>query len=81
MRRSDESRLPMSLPLPPDWCGWCGVRIPATHHEDWRYPLLREYAGRFGFGADLFAIHVFPTLQVFAGLIPVYVVATRVWVR
>lgn len=51
--------------------------FPGLHHEDWRYPLLRERAGRFGFGADLFAIHVFPTLQVFAGLIPVYVVATR----
>ncbi|WP_186628637.1 DUF1295 domain-containing protein [Rhodococcus sp. BP22] len=51
--------------------------FPGLHHEDWRYPLLRERAGRFGFGADLCAIHVFPTLQVFAGLIPVYVVATR----
>ncbi|WP_338889464.1 DUF1295 domain-containing protein [Rhodococcus sovatensis] len=47
------------------------------HHEDWRYPLLRERAGRLEGLADLFGIHVFPTLQVFAGLIPVYVVATR----
>lgn len=47
------------------------------HHEDWRYPLIRERAGRFEFLADLFGVHLVPTLQVFAGLIPVYVVATR----
>ncbi|MEV5649362.1 DUF1295 domain-containing protein [Nocardia sp. NPDC052254] len=46
-------------------------------HEDWRYPMVRERAGRFEIAADLFGIHVFPTLQVFLGLIPVYVVATR----
>ncbi|PSR66241.1 MULTISPECIES: DUF1295 domain-containing protein [Nocardia] len=51
--------------------------FPGMHHEDWRYPMVRERAGRFAFVADLFGIHVFPTLQVFAGLIPVYVVATR----
>ncbi|WP_036497875.1 DUF1295 domain-containing protein, partial [Nocardia aobensis] len=51
--------------------------FPGMHHEDWRYPMVRERAGRFAFVADLFGIHVFPTLQVFAGMIPVYVVATR----
>ena len=51
--------------------------FPGMHHEDWRYPLVRERAGKFGFVADLMGIHVFPTLVVFAGLIPVYVVATR----
>lgn len=51
--------------------------FPGMHHEDWRYPLVRGRAGRFGIAADLLGIHVFPTLQVFAGLIPVYVVATR----
>ncbi|MDV8003010.1 DUF1295 domain-containing protein [Rhodococcus sp. IEGM 1408] len=51
--------------------------FPGMHHEDWRYPLVRERAGRFGVVADLMGIHVFPTLVVFAGLIPVYVVATR----
>lgn len=51
--------------------------FPGMHHEDWRYPMVRERAGRFAFAADLFGIHVFPTLQVFAGMIPVYVVATR----
>lgn len=51
--------------------------FPGMHHEDWRYPTMRERAGRFEFGADLLGIHVMPTLVVFAGLIPVYVVATR----
>ena len=47
------------------------------HHEDWRYSMVRAKAGRFGMVADLVGIHVFPTLVVFAGLVPVYVVATR----
>ena len=51
--------------------------FPGMHHEDWRYPMVRERAGKFGLVADLMGIHVFPTLVVFAGLIPVYVVATR----
>ncbi len=51
--------------------------FPGLHHEDWRYPLLREGAGRFALLADLFGIHLFPTLQVFVGLLPVYVAATR----
>jgi steroid 5-alpha reductase family enzyme len=50
---------------------------PGLHHEDWRYPKLREKAGRFEFGADLVAVHVIPTLQVFVALIPVYVAMTR----
>ncbi|KAA0918946.1 DUF1295 domain-containing protein [Dietzia sp. ANT_WB102] len=51
--------------------------FPGMHHEDWRYAVVRGRAGRFGIVADLMGIHVFPTLQVFAGLVPVYVVATR----
>ncbi|KAA0018522.1 DUF1295 domain-containing protein [Antrihabitans cavernicola] len=51
--------------------------FPGLHHEDWRYPLLRDRAGRFELAVDFGAIHLFPTLQVFAGLIPVYLVATR----
>jgi len=47
------------------------------HHEDWRYPILREGAGRFEFLADLFGIHLFPTLQVFVGMLPVYIALTR----
>ena len=50
--------------------------FPGLHHEDWRYPLLRDGAGRFEFAADFFGIHLFPTLQVFVGMIPVYVAVT-----
>jgi len=50
--------------------------FPGLHHEDWRYPLLRERAGRWEFGTDLVAIHLFPTLQVFLGMVPVYVAMT-----
>lgn len=51
--------------------------FPGLHHEDWRYPMLREKAGKAEAVVDLMAIHVFPTLQVFAGMLPVYVVLTR----
>lgn len=51
--------------------------FPGLHHEDWRYPKFRESAGRFEFVADLVAIHLIPTLQVFLGMIPVYVAVTR----
>ncbi|WP_211349296.1 DUF1295 domain-containing protein [Nocardioides litoris] len=49
---------------------------PGLHHEDWRYPMLRERAGRAEGVVDLAAIHVVPTLQVFAGLLPAYVALT-----
>jgi steroid 5-alpha reductase family enzyme len=52
--------------------------FPGMHHEDWRYPMVRERAGRLELVADLFGIHLVPTLQVFLGLVPVYVVTTRV---
>lgn len=51
--------------------------FPGLHHEDWRYPLLRERAGRAEFWADLVGIHLFPTLQVFLAMMPVYVAVTR----
>ena len=51
--------------------------FPGLHHEDWRYPMLRERAGRFEFPVDLFAIHLIPTVQVFAGMLPVYVAVTH----
>ena len=51
--------------------------FPGLHHEDWRYPLLRDRAGRWELSVDFFAIHLVPTLQVFLGLLPVYVVMTR----
>lgn len=51
--------------------------FPGLHHEDWRYPLFKERAGRLEFVADLFAIHPIPTGQVFGGMVPVYVAVTR----
>ncbi|MFZ3272194.1 MAG: DUF1295 domain-containing protein [Mycobacterium sp.] len=51
--------------------------FPGLHHEDWRYPMFRERAGRWEFLVDLVTIHVIPTLLVFAGMLPVYVAVTR----
>ena len=45
---------------------------PGLHHEDWRYPMLRNRSGRGAVWMDLLGIHVFPTLQVFMGMLPVY---------
>lgn len=50
--------------------------FPGLHHEDWRYPMFRERAGRLEFLADLVAIHLIPTMQVFLGMLPVYVAVT-----
>jgi len=44
------------------------------HHEDWRYVGLREQAPGLGPLIDFLGIHLFPTLQVFLGLLPVYAV-------
>lgn len=52
------------------------LSFPGLRHEDWRYPLLRERAGRGEFVADLFPIHLIPTVIVFAGMLPVYVAVT-----
>jgi steroid 5-alpha reductase family enzyme len=51
--------------------------FPGLHHEDWRYPMFKQRAGRLEFVADLFAIHLIPTVQVFIGMIPAYVAVTR----
>jgi steroid 5-alpha reductase family enzyme len=51
--------------------------FPGLHHEDFRYAQLRDGKGKAEFFVDLFAIHVVPTLQVFLGMIPVYVAVTR----
>lgn len=44
------------------------------HHEDWRYLMLRERAPKMSLLVDFFGIHLFPTLQVFAAMVPVYAV-------
>ncbi|MFB7719119.1 MULTISPECIES: DUF1295 domain-containing protein [unclassified Nocardia] len=51
--------------------------FPGLHHEDWRYPMIRARAGKAEALADLVGIHLFPTLQVFAGMLPVYAVLTH----
>jgi steroid 5-alpha reductase family enzyme len=51
--------------------------FPGLHHEDWRYPMLRERAGKAEAVVDLMGIHVFPTLQVFWALVPAYIAVTR----
>jgi steroid 5-alpha reductase family enzyme len=50
--------------------------FPGLHHEDWRYPMFKQRAGRFEVLADLIAIHLIPTLQVFLGMVPVYIAVT-----
>lgn len=46
-------------------------------HEDWRYPLVRARAGKYGVAADFAGIHLFPTIQVFLGCLPIYAVMIR----
>lgn len=41
-------------------------------HEDWRYPMVRDRHPRMALFTDFFGIHLFPTLQVFLGCIPMY---------
>lgn len=41
-------------------------------HEDWRYIKLKNENPKAALAIDLLGIHVFPTLQVFAGMLPVY---------
>ncbi|QHD86075.1 DUF1295 domain-containing protein [Gordonia sp. JH63] len=62
-----------AIRLTANWAiGW-----PGLHHEDWRYPMLKSGAGRAELPVDLMAIHVFPTIQVFLGMIPIYVAVTH----
>ena len=52
--------------------------FPGLHHEDWRYGPMKEQAREKAPWlepvVDLMGIHVIPTLQVFLGMVPVYVV-------
>lgn len=50
---------------------------PGLHHEDWRYPMVRERAGRFAMPADFFGIHLYPTFQVFLGCLPLLLIVQR----
>lgn len=59
---------------------WWGLRLtwnwargwPGLHHEDWRYEGLREKSGAAYPLVNFFGIHLFPTVQVFLGMLPVY---------
>jgi len=62
-----------AIRLTANWATFWG----GLQHEDWRYPLIRERAGKLAIPADFFGIHLFPTVQVFLGCLPVYAVLTR----
>jgi steroid 5-alpha reductase family enzyme len=47
--------------------GWHGLA-----HEDWRYVRIRQKTGRAYWLVSLLGIHLFPTLMVFAGCLPLY---------
>lgn len=47
--------------------GWQGLA-----HEDWRYVRIRQKTGRAYWLVSLLGIHMFPTLLVFAGCLPLY---------
>jgi steroid 5-alpha reductase family enzyme len=47
--------------------GWIGLT-----HEDWRYGMLRQKTGIFYPFVNLAGIHLFPTLMVFLGCMPLY---------
>ena len=45
--------------------GWAGL-----HHEDWRYENIAEKTGRFYWPVSFLGIHLFPTILVFLGCLP-----------
>lgn len=47
-------------------------RWEGLSHEDWRYVDFREKFGRWFWAIDLGGIHLFPTVQVFLGCLPLY---------
>lgn len=51
--------------------GWTGFA-----HEDWRYRDIRAATGRYYWPASFLAIHLFPTILVFLGCLPLIVVFT-----
>ncbi|RLD19556.1 MAG: hypothetical protein DRI69_08115 [Bacteroidetes bacterium] len=51
------------------WTGWKGMS-----HQDWRYTALKEKTGRWYPLVSLSGIHLFPTLLVFLGCLPIFYV-------
>jgi len=49
------------------WRGWTGL-----DHEDWRYARIREQTGSLYWPASFLGIHLFPTLMVFLGCLPLW---------
>jgi len=49
------------------WRGWRGIS-----HEDWRYMDFREKCGVFYWPVSFAGIHMYPTLAVFLGCLPIY---------
>lgn len=57
-----------SIRLTYNWMrGWGGLS-----HEDWRYKLLHDKSPKLYPLVSLTGIHLFPTLMVFGGMLPVY---------
>ena len=52
--------------------GWQGLA-----HEDWRYVDMRQKTGRAYWLVSLLGIHLFPTLMVFGGCLPLYAALAR----
>jgi steroid 5-alpha reductase family enzyme len=58
--------------LTSNWArGWSGL-----HHEDWRYPMLRERSGMPAWVSDFGAVHLLPTLHVWLGSLGLYAALT-----
>ena len=51
--------------------GWTGL-----DHEDWRYVDLKAQSGKAYWFVNFFGIHFFPTVMVFIGCLPLWVVST-----
>ncbi len=57
-----------SIRLTYNWVsGWAGLQ-----HEDWRYISMRTKTGKFYWPVSFLGIHLFPTVVVFLGCLPVY---------
>ena len=60
--------LAWSVRLTGNWAyGWQGIR-----HEDWRYEKLARSAGGLWWPLSFAGVHLFPTLVVYLGCIPLY---------
>jgi steroid 5-alpha reductase family enzyme len=49
-----------------------GKHWEGLHHEDWRYPVVKQKFPKLEIFSDFFGIHFFPTVQVFLGMLPMY---------